>query len=62
MPHAQAFLSLMGCSGPGSALRLAQIVAAAALALELSAAASAATPFSANFAQAHASRASESRP
>jgi len=62
MPHARAFLSLLGCHGPGSALRLAQIVAAAALALELSAAASAATPFSANFVQAHASRASESPP
>ncbi len=53
MPHSRAFLSLLRCSGPGSAARLAQIVAAAAVCLELSAAASAATPGSANFAQAH---------
>jgi hydroxymethylglutaryl-CoA reductase (NADPH) len=53
MPHARAFLSLLRCSGPGSAARLAQIVAAAALCLELSAAASAATPGSENFALAH---------
>ena len=53
MPHAQAFLSLLRCVGPGSAARLAQIVAATALCLELSAAASAATPGSENFALAH---------
>ena len=53
MPHARAFLSLLGCSGPGSAYRLAQIIAAAALCLELSAAASAATPGSENFALTH---------
>jgi hydroxymethylglutaryl-CoA reductase (NADPH) len=53
MPHARAFLSLLGCSGPGSAYRLAQIVAAAALCLELSAAAAAATPGSQDFARAH---------
>jgi hydroxymethylglutaryl-CoA reductase (NADPH) len=53
MPHARAFLSLLRCSGPGSAARLAQIVAGSALCLELSAAASAATPGSENFAQAH---------
>jgi hydroxymethylglutaryl-CoA reductase (NADPH) len=53
MPHARAFLSLLRCSGPGSAARLAQIVAATAVCLELSAAASAATAGSANFAQAH---------
>jgi hydroxymethylglutaryl-CoA reductase (NADPH) len=53
MPHARAFLSLLRCHGPGSAARLAQIVAASALCLELSAAAAAATPFSANFARAH---------
>ncbi len=53
MPHARAFLSLLRCSGPGSAYRLAQIVAATALCLELSAAASAATPGSENFATAH---------
>jgi hydroxymethylglutaryl-CoA reductase (NADPH) len=53
MPHARAFLSLLRCSGPGGAYRLAQIIAAAATCLELSAAAAAATPFSENFAQAH---------
>jgi hydroxymethylglutaryl-CoA reductase (NADPH) len=53
MPHAQAYLSLLGCQGPGSAYRLAQIMAAAALCLELSASASAASPGSENFAMAH---------
>jgi hydroxymethylglutaryl-CoA reductase (NADPH) len=53
LPHAQAFLSLLGCVGPGSAYRLAQIVAAAALCLELSAAAAASTQGSADFAHAH---------
>jgi hydroxymethylglutaryl-CoA reductase (NADPH) len=56
MPHARAFLALLGCSGPGGAHRLAQIIAAAALCLELSAAASAATPGSENFALAHLAR------
>jgi hydroxymethylglutaryl-CoA reductase (NADPH) len=53
LPHAQAFLSLLGCQGPGSAYRLAQIVAAAALCLEISASASAASAGSENFAMAH---------
>jgi hydroxymethylglutaryl-CoA reductase (NADPH) len=53
MPHAQAYLSLLGCAGPGSAYRLAQIVAAAALCLELSASASASMRGSENFALAH---------
>jgi hydroxymethylglutaryl-CoA reductase (NADPH) len=53
LPHAQAYLSLMGCRGSGSAYRLAQIIAAAALCLELSASASAASPGSENFAMAH---------
>jgi len=53
LPHARAFLSLLGCFGPGSAYRLAQIVAAAALCLELSASAAASTPGSQNFAMAH---------
>jgi hydroxymethylglutaryl-CoA reductase (NADPH) len=53
LPHARAFLSLLGCQGPGSAYRLAQIVAAAALCLELSASAAASTPGSENFARAH---------
>jgi hydroxymethylglutaryl-CoA reductase (NADPH) len=53
MPHARAYLSLLGCAGPGSAYRLAQIIAGAALCLELSASASAASPGSENFAMAH---------
>jgi hydroxymethylglutaryl-CoA reductase (NADPH) len=53
LPHARAFLSMLGCQGPGSAYRLAQIVAAAALCLELSASAAASTPGSQNFALAH---------
>jgi len=53
LPHARAYLSLLGCVGPGSAYRLAQIVAAAALCLEVSAAASASSPGSENFAMAH---------
>jgi hydroxymethylglutaryl-CoA reductase (NADPH) len=53
LPHAQAFLALLGCQGPGSAYRLAQIIAAAALCLELSASASASVNGSENFAMAH---------
>jgi hydroxymethylglutaryl-CoA reductase (NADPH) len=53
LPHARAYLSLLGCSGDGSAYRLAQIVAAAALCLELSASASASVRGSENFALAH---------
>jgi hydroxymethylglutaryl-CoA reductase (NADPH) len=53
MAYAQAYLSLLGCQGPGSAYRLAQIVAASALCLELSASAAAASPGSENFAMAH---------
>jgi hydroxymethylglutaryl-CoA reductase (NADPH) len=53
LPHARAYLSLLGCLGEGSAYRLAQIVAAAALCLELSAAASASLRGSENFALAH---------
>jgi hydroxymethylglutaryl-CoA reductase (NADPH) len=56
LPHARAFLSLLRCTGPGSARRLAQIVAAAALCLELSAAASASLRGSEDFARAHLSR------
>jgi len=61
LPHARAFLSLLGCTGPGSAYRLAQIVAAAALCLEVSAAAAAATPHSENFAHAHLTRGGRGR-
>jgi hydroxymethylglutaryl-CoA reductase (NADPH) len=53
LPHARAYLSMLGCQGPGSAYRLAQIIAAAALCLELSASASASSPGSENFAMAH---------
>jgi hydroxymethylglutaryl-CoA reductase (NADPH) len=53
LPHARAFLSLLRCAGPGSALRLAQIVAAAALCLELSASAALSARGSENFATAH---------
>ena len=53
LPHARAFLSMLGCVGEGSAYRLAQIVAAATLCLELSASAAASTPGSENFAMAH---------
>ena len=56
LPHAQAHLSLMGCIGPGSAQRLAQIVAGAALCLELSVSAAMAAHGSQNFAVAHASQ------
>jgi hydroxymethylglutaryl-CoA reductase (NADPH) len=53
LPHARAYLSLLGCLGQGSAYRLAQIIAAAALCLELSASASASTRGGENFAMAH---------
>jgi hydroxymethylglutaryl-CoA reductase (NADPH) len=53
LPYARAYLSLMGCTGPGSAYRLAQIIAAATLCLELSASASMASEGSENFAMAH---------
>ena len=53
LPHARAYLSLLACQGPGSAYRLAQIMAAATLCLELSASASACTPGSENFAMTH---------
>lgn len=56
LPHAQSYLRLLGCQGPGSAQRLAQIVAAAALALEISASASMASHGSENFFRAHLER------
>jgi hydroxymethylglutaryl-CoA reductase (NADPH) len=52
-PYAQAWLRLMGCEGPGKVYRLAQIVAAATLALEISASAAMATAGSENFFKAH---------
>ncbi len=56
LPHARAYLRLMRCEGPGSAQRLAQITVAAALALEISAAASMASHGSENFFRAHLTR------
>ena len=53
LPHARAFLSLLGCQGPGSACRLAQITAAAALCLDLSTSAAMAAAGSEDFARAH---------
>lgn len=53
LPCADTYLRLLGCAGPGSALRLAQIVAAAVLALEVSAGASMASPGSREFFRAH---------
>jgi hydroxymethylglutaryl-CoA reductase (NADPH) len=56
LPSARQWLELMDCSGPGKVYRLAQIVAAAALALEISASASMATAGSENFFRAHFER------
>jgi hydroxymethylglutaryl-CoA reductase (NADPH) len=56
LPCAQTYLRLLGCVGEGSAYRLAQIVAAAAMALEISAGASMASPGSREFFRAHWSR------
>ncbi len=56
LPHAQAWLTLMGCSGPGTVYRFAQIIAAATFCLEVSAAASMAAQGSENFYQAHLQR------
>jgi len=56
LPHAQAYLQLLKCLGPGKVYRFAQIIAATALCLELSAAASMATTGSRNFLQAHLER------
>ncbi len=53
LPYARAYLSLMRCTGPGSAYRLAQIVAAATLCLDLSTSAAMASAGSENFATAH---------
>jgi hydroxymethylglutaryl-CoA reductase (NADPH) len=56
LPHARAWLALIGCDGPGKVYRFAQIVAAAALALEISASAAMATAGSENFFRAHHER------
>jgi hydroxymethylglutaryl-CoA reductase (NADPH) len=56
LPFARTWLGLMGCAGPGKVYRFAQIVAAAALALEISASAAMATAGSENFFRAHHER------
>jgi hydroxymethylglutaryl-CoA reductase (NADPH) len=56
LPYARSWLSLMGCAGAGKVYRFAQIVAAATLALEISASASMATSGSENFFKAHFER------
>jgi hydroxymethylglutaryl-CoA reductase (NADPH) len=56
LPHAQTYLRMMGCNIPGGARKLAQIIAGAALALEISAAASMASRGSENFFRAHFER------
>src|SRR5213080_4612486 len=49
LPYAQRWLEVMGCAGGGKVYRFAQIVAAATLALEISASAAMATAGSAEF-------------
>ncbi|HET8895333.1 MAG TPA: hypothetical protein VFM96_14670 [Gaiellaceae bacterium] len=56
LPTARQWLALMGCDGAGKVYRLAQITAAAALALEISASAAMATAGSENFFRAHFER------
>jgi hydroxymethylglutaryl-CoA reductase (NADPH) len=56
LPSARSWLRLLGCEGPGKVYRLAQIVAAATLALEISASAAMATAGSENFYRAHFER------
>ncbi len=56
LPYARSWLRLMGCDGPGRVYRLAQIVAAATLSLEISASAAMATAGSENFYRAHFER------
>ncbi|HXV57974.1 MAG TPA: hypothetical protein VD704_08910 [Gaiellaceae bacterium] len=56
LPYARSWLRLMGCDGPGKVYRLAQIVAAATLSLEISASAAMATAGSENFFRAHFER------
>jgi len=56
LPYAQRWLEMLGCAGAGKVYRLAQIVAAATLALEISASAAMATAGSAEFFRAHHER------
>jgi hydroxymethylglutaryl-CoA reductase (NADPH) len=55
-PYARTWLELMDCAGVGKVYRFAQIVAAATLALEISASAAMATAGSENFFKAHNER------
>ncbi len=56
LPYARSWLALMGCAGVGKVYRFAQVVAAATLALEISASAAMATAGSENFFRAHHER------
>jgi hydroxymethylglutaryl-CoA reductase (NADPH) len=56
LPYARSWLALMGCAGAGKVYRFAQIVAAATLALEISASAAMATAGSREFFRAHHER------
>ena len=56
LPSARDWLSSIGCAGPAKVYRFAQIVAAAALCLEISASAAMATAGSENFFKAHHER------
>jgi hydroxymethylglutaryl-CoA reductase (NADPH) len=56
LPTAREWLGVMGCAGAGKVYRFAQIVAAAALALEISASSAMATAGSENFFRAHFER------
>jgi hydroxymethylglutaryl-CoA reductase (NADPH) len=56
LPSARDWLTSIGCAGPGKVYRFAQVVAAAALCLEISASAAMATAGSENFFRAHHER------
>ena len=56
LPSARDWLASIGCAGPGKVYRFAQIIAGAALALEISASAAMATAGSENFFRAHHER------
>jgi hydroxymethylglutaryl-CoA reductase (NADPH) len=56
LPTPHEWLGVMGCAGPGKVYRFAQITAAAALALEISASSAMATAGSENFFRAHFER------
>lgn len=56
LPYARSWLQLLDCAGQGKVYRFAQVVAAAALALEISASSAMATAGSENFFRAHHER------